>query len=164
MGFWVLSPLIPVRVTENVVLYMRVPKHFCEQSVWTNFEKAPAKAALQWVANRHIQALDAFAWLRETGRNGDSEQLFGFVRVARQDAGPLIAASGQQGIFISAPRSIPAHLLPRCDVVWIDRAPQEKHGAYLERTMRMADAHGIAMLGTRLGYRRPLAKDETESA
>ena len=116
---------------------------------------------MQWVATRHIQALDAFSWLREKGRNGDSEQFFGHIRVAPQDAGPLIAASGQQGIFISAPRSAPEHCLPRCEVVWIDRAPQEKHGAYLERTMRMADAHGIAMSGTRLGWRRPLAKDET---
>ena len=150
-----------VRVTENIVLYMRAPKHFCEQSVWASFEKAPAKAALQWVANRHIQALDAFSWAREKSKSGDSEQFFGHVRVARQDVGPLIAASGQQGIFIAAPRSAPAQCLPRCDSVWIDRAPQEKHGAYLDRIMRMADAHGIAMLGTRLGWRRPLAKDET---
>ena len=154
---------VKVRVTENIVLYTRAPKHFCEQSVWASFEKAPAKAALQWVANRHIQALDAFSWVREKSKSGNSEQFFGHVRVARQDAGPLIAASGQQGILISAPRSqsAPAQCLPRCDIVWIDRAPQKKKSAYLDRTTRMADAHGIAMLGTRLGWRRPLAKDET---
>ena len=95
---------VKVRVTDSVVLYMRVSKLFCEPKLWTAFEKAAAKEALQWVACRHVQALDSFAWTREKARSGDSEQFFGLVRVAKANVGPLLSSSGQQGVFVSAPR------------------------------------------------------------
>eukprot|EP00439_Symbiodinium_sp_Y106_P014121 s6449_g2.t1 len=117
---------VKVRVTDSVVLYMRVSKLFCEPKLWTAFEKAAAKEALQWVASRHVQALDSdsFAWTREKARSGDSEQFFGLVRVAKENVGPLLSSSGQQGVFVSAPRNVPETAAAACEVVWVDRAPQ----------------------------------------
>ena len=151
---------VKVRVTDSVVLYMRVSKLFCEPKLWTAFEKAAAKEALQWVASRHVQALDSFAWTREKARSGDSEQFFGLVRVAKENVGPLLSSSGQQGVFVSAPRNVPEAAAAACEVVWVDRAPQEKAVTYLERVTRMASSHGLALSNMRLGWRRPLAKDE----
>ena len=151
---------VKVRVTDSVVLYMRVSKLFCEPKLWTAFEKAAAKEALQWVACRHVQALDSFAWTREKARSGDSEQFFGLVRVAKENVGPLLSSSGQQGVFVSAPRNVPEATAAACEVVWVDRAPQEKAVTYLERVTRMASSHGLAISNMRLGWRRPLAKDE----
>ena len=151
---------VKVRVTDSVVLYMRVSKLFCEPKLWTAFEKAAAKEALQWVACRHVQALDSFAWTREKARSGDSEQFFGLVRVAKANVGPLLSSSGQQGVFVSAPRNVPEAAAAACEVVWVDRAPQEKAVTYLERVTRMASSHGLALSNMRLGWRRPLAKDE----
>ena len=139
---------------------MRVSKLFCEPKLWTAFEKAAAKEALQWVASRHVQALDSFAWTREKARSGDSEQFFGLVRVAKENVGPLLSSSGQQGVFVSAPRNVPEAAAAACEVVWVDRAPQEKAVTYLERVTRMASSHGLALSNMRLGWRRPLAKDE----
>ena len=150
---------VKVRVTDSVVLYMRVSKLFCEPKLWTAFEKAAAKEALQWVASRHVQALDSFAWTREKARSGDSEQFFGLVRVAKENVGPLLSSSGQ-GVFVSAPRNVPETAAAACEVVWVDRAPQEKAVTYLERVTRMASSHGLALSNMRLGWRRPLAKDE----
>ena len=151
---------VKVRITDSVVLYMRVSKLFCEPKLWTAFEKAAAKEALQWVASRHVQALDSFAWTREKARSGDSEQFFGLVRVAKENVGPLLSSSGQQGVFVSAPRNVPEAAAAACEVVWVDRAPQEKAVTYLERVTRMASSHGLALSNMRLGWRRPLAKDE----
>ena len=151
---------VKVRVTDSVVLYMRVSKLFCEPKLWTAFEKAAAKEALQWVACRHVQALDSFAWTREKARSGDSEQFFGLVRVAKENVGPLLSSSGQQGVFVSAPRNVPEAAAAACEVVWVDRAPQEKAVTYLERVTRMESSHGLALSNMRLGWRRPLAKDE----
>ena len=139
---------------------MRVSKLFCEPKLWTAFEKAAAKEALQWVACRHVQALDSFAWTREKARSGDSEQFFGLVRVAKENVGPLLSSSGQQGVFVSAPRNVPEAAAAACEVVWVDRAPQEKAVTYLERVTRMESSHGLALSNMRLGWRRPLAKDE----
>ena len=132
---------VKVKVTESAVLYTRVSKFFCEPKVWAAFEKAAAKEALQWVACRHDQALDSLSWTREKARTGDSEQFFGLVlavRVAKGDVGPLLSSSGQQGVFVSAPRNLPESSAPACEVVWVDRAPQEKPAAYLERATRMS--------------------------
>ena len=151
---------IKVKVTESAVLYLRISKLYCEPKLWAAFERAPAKEALQWTAGRHVQALDSFSWTREKGKATDSEQFFGLVRVAKDDVGPLLSSSGQQGVFASAPRSLSQSVAAPCEVVWVDRATHEKPTAYLERVTRMSSAHGLACHNLRLGWRRPLAKDE----
>ncbi|OLP79634.1 hypothetical protein AK812_SmicGene40059 [Symbiodinium microadriaticum] len=149
---------LKVKITESAVLYVRLSKLYCDPKLWASFERAAAKEALQWAACRHVQALDSFSWSREKGKAGDSEQFFGLLRVAKKDIGPLLSSSGQQGVFVSAPRGLPD--AAACEVAWVDRASKEKPKDYLERVTRMSSAHGLALSNMRLGWRRPLDKDE----
>ena len=149
---------LKVKITESAVLYVRLSKLYCDPKLWASFERAAAKEALQWAACRHVQALDSFSWSREKGKTGDSEQFFGLLRVAKKDIGPLLSSSGQQGVFVSAPRGLPD--AAACEVTWVDRAQKEKPKDYLERVTRMSSAHGLALSNLRLGWRRPLDKDE----
>ncbi|CAE7788190.1 COG4, partial [Symbiodinium necroappetens] len=149
---------LKVKITESAVLYVRLSKLYCDPKLWASFERAAAKEALQWAACRHVQALDSFSWSREKGKAGDSEQFFGLLRVAKKDIGPLLSSSGQQGVFVSAPRGLPD--AAACEVAWVDRAPKEKPKDYLERVTRVSSAHGLALSNMRLGWRRPLDKDE----
>ena len=148
---------LKVKITESAVLYVRLSKLYCDPKLWASFERAAAKEALQWAACRRVQALDSFSWSCK-GKAGDSEQFFGLLRVAKKDIGPLLSSSGQQGVFVSAPRGLPD--AAACEVAWVDRAPKEKPKDYLERVTRLSSAHGLALSNMRLGWRRPLDKDE----
>eukprot|EP00439_Symbiodinium_sp_Y106_P031065 s8623_g3.t1 len=122
----------------------RVPGQVGERLAFRNFE----------IANVNSENASGNA-----PKSGDSEQFFGLVRVAKENVGPLLSSSGQ-GVFVSAPRNVPETAAAACEVVWVDRAPQEKAVTYLERVTRMASSHGLALSNMRLGWRRPLAKDE----
>ena len=49
------------------VLAVRVSRTFSSKELWESFEKTPQKCIVQWLADRHVNALDSFAWKAEKG-------------------------------------------------------------------------------------------------
>ena len=149
----------PIKVAplQSVTVYVRVPKQYVSEQLWTNFRKNASKAAATWAADRHVQPLDSFNWAEEKQRTGGQElQVFGIMRVPKKDMSTLLAVSGQQGVFIEPCRS----QAPRMKISWIERVKGETANQYLTRATQHGADFGVAVHGGRLGWRLAAQPDE----
>ena len=80
------------------VLVVRVSKTFASKELWESFEKALQKCIVQWLADRHVNALDSFAWKAEKRELRAS--LYRWCGCSSLRLKPSSNASGQDGIFL----------------------------------------------------------------
>ena len=99
-----------VKPMDTVLVYLRVSKTFALIETWKKFGQGAAKSAVEWIANHHIQATDTFGWTlanAKGAKDGGFEQHFGLARVPKKDLEQLLAVSGHEGVFVSAPTRLP---------------------------------------------------------
>ncbi|CAE7784354.1 unnamed protein product, partial [Symbiodinium sp. CCMP2456] len=145
-----LAAPVKVKSLQTSLVYVRIPKAFASEQTWKEFKGNAAKAAMQWASSHHVQGVDAFGWLEEQLKDQKSTQLFGMLRVPSADIGTLLGVSGQKGIFVEPARrdaiSVRLEWLPRT-------SKQEADEQYLQRALRGATAHGLAVFGNRIAWR-----------
>ena len=151
------SAPIKVAPLQSIAVYVRVPKQFASDQLWSSFCKNASKTAATWAADRHVQPLDSFNWAEEKQRTGGQElQVFGIMRVPKKDMSTLLSVSGQQGVFIEPCRS----QAPRIKISWIERVKGETATQYLTRANQHGAAFGLAVHGGCLGWRLAAQPDE----
>jgi len=141
---------LKVKSLQTSLVYMRIPKAFASEQTWKDFKSNAAKACVQWAGSHHVQGVDAFGWMEEQIKTTKTTQLFGLLRVPSADVGTLLGRSGQKGIFVEPARrdTIDARL------EWLPRlTKQETDDQYLQRALRGAPAHGMAVFGNRIAWR-----------
>ena len=149
----------PIKVAplQSIAVYVRVPKQYASDQLWSSFCKNASKTIATWAADRHVQPLDSFNWAEEKQRTGGQElQVFGIMRIPKKDMSNLLAVSGQQGVFIEPCRS----QAPRIKITWIERVKGENATQYLTRANQHGAAFGLAVHGGRLGWRLAAQPDE----
>ncbi|CAE7750424.1 unnamed protein product [Symbiodinium pilosum] len=138
------------------VLIVRVSKHFATKELWEAFEKSPQCCVAQWLADRHVNALDSFAWKAEKGDN-QGHQLFGLVRLLKPEAEAILSTSGQDGVFLDPSRSMQI----KGKVEWVERShKQESHSDYHARAIKCAGDLGLVVKGNRLATRSVLKETD----
>ena len=151
------SAPIKVAPLQSVAVYVRVPKQYVSEQIWTSFCKNASKTAATWAADRHVQPLDSFNWAEEKHRTGGQElQVFGIMRIPQKDMSTLLAVSGQQGVFIEPCRS----QAPQIKISWVEKVKGETTAQYLTRANQHGAAFGLAVHGGRLGWRLAAQPDE----
>ena len=149
----------PIKVAplQSIAVYVRVPKQYASDQLWSSFCKNASKTIATWAADRHVQPLDSFNWAEEKQRTGGQElQVFGIMRIPKKDLSTLLAVSGQLGVFIEPCRS----QAPRIKITWIERVKGENATQYLTRANQHGAAFGLAVHGGRLGWRLAAQPDE----
>ena len=151
------SAPIKVAPLQSVAVYVRVPRQYASEQLWTSFCKNASKMAAAWAADRHVQILDSFNWAEEKQRTGGRElQVLGILRVPKKDMSTLLAVSGQLGVFIEPCRS----QAPRMKISWIEKVRSETDSQYLTRANQHGADFGLAVHGGRLGWRLAAQPDE----
>ena len=147
-----------VKPMGTALVYLRVSKLFASSETWKKFGQRAAKAAVEWIASHHTQSTDTFGWTLEKakGAKGDGfEQYFGLARIPQKDLDQLLAVSGHEGVFVSAPRQV----MPTCALEWVEKLLGETTIAHLERGTRVASL-GLALSGGRIAWRKLLGAGE----
>ena len=138
------------------VLAVRVSRTFSSKELWESFEKTPQKCIVQWLADRHVNALDSFAWKAEKG-DAQGHQLYGLVRLLKSEAEAVLHASGQDGIFLDPTRSMNI----KSRIEWVERRnKQEGHPEYHARAIKCAGDLGLIVKGSRLAVRHTSKADD----
>ena len=95
----------PATITPKAttVLFVKVPQAFAPSAVWKGFIERPQKQMALWTAQHHVLCIDCFAFAEEQLKGGH-KQVYGVIRVAVADSSTLLAAPGEQGIFVQVPK------------------------------------------------------------
>ena len=139
------------------VLVVRVSKNFATKELWDAFTKSPQRSVVQWLADRHVNALDSFSWKDEKG-DSQGHQLYGLVRLMQPEALAILGASGQDGVFLDPTKSM--NVSGR--VTWVERSSKtESHSDYHARAIKCAGDLGLVAKGSRLAVRSTIQAGET---
>ncbi|CAE7228019.1 Ptchd3 [Symbiodinium sp. CCMP2592] len=131
------------------VLVVRVSKNFATKELWDAFVKSPQRSVQQWLADRHVNALDSFSWKDEKGDN-HGHQLYGLVRLLQPEALAILGSSGQDGVFLDPTKSM--GISGR--ITWVERSSKtESHSDYHARAIKCAGDLGLVAKGSRLAIR-----------
>ena len=139
------------------VVVVRVSKHFATKELWDAFTKNPQRSVVQWLADRHVHALDSFSWKDEKG-DSHGHQLYGLVRLLQPEALAILGSSGQDGVFLDPTASMKV----QGRVTWVERSSKtESHGDYHARAIKCAGDLGLVAKGSRLAVRNTLKSGDT---
>ena len=139
------------------VVVVRVSKHFATKELWDAFTKNPQRSVVQWLADRHVHALDSFSWKDEKG-DSHGHQLYGLVRLLQPEALTILGSSGQDGVFLDPTASMKV----QGRVTWVERSSKsESHGDYHARAIKCAGDLGLVAKGSRLAVRNTLKSGDT---
>ena len=139
------------------VLVVRVSKNFATTELWEAFTKSPQRSVVQWLADRHVNALDSFSWKDEKG-DSQGHQLYGLVRLLQPEALAILGASGQDGVFLDPTKSMNV----RGRVTWVERSSKsESHSDYHARAIKCAGDLGLVAKGSRLAVRCTIQAGDT---
>ena len=139
-----------VEAKETGILFVKIPQAFVPAEKWKAFTKNPKHAVAAWASGHHVQLSDSWKWAEEKAAN-NARQVFGIVRLPKNDIPTLLAASGQAGVFAYPPSGQRENVT----VQWVDRLPKEADKDYMARASRLASI-GLACHGNRLGYKAPI--------
>eukprot|EP00439_Symbiodinium_sp_Y106_P010561 s8208_g1.t1 len=114
----------PATITPKAttVLFVKVPQAFAPSAVWKGFIERPQKQIALWTAQHHVLCIDCFAFAEEQLKGGH-KQVYGVIRVAVADSSTLLAASGEQGIFVQVapPRQVECKQIKGGAVPFVDK-------------------------------------------